>query len=88
MPSSQVTWMGPKSTDKGPCESIMKGRHKKEGHVKMEAGPGGIWPQAKGHLETREAGRIRKGPIPEPSEEAPPCPNFDFGLLVSRTGRG
>ena len=28
--------MGPKPTDKGPCESIVEGRHKKEGHVKME----------------------------------------------------
>ena len=59
--------MGPKSTNKGPCESTMEARHKKEGHVKTEAGPGGMWPQAKGHLEPREAGRGRKGPILEHS---------------------
>lgn len=52
--------MGPKSTDKGPCESIMKGRHKKEGHVKMEAGPGGMWPQAKGHQSHQKLEETRK----------------------------
>lgn len=88
MPSSQVTWMGPKSTNKGPCESTMEARHKKEGHVKTEAGPGGMWPQAKGHLEPREAGRGRKGPILEHSGGAWACQNLDFGLLVSRTGQG
>ena len=80
--------MGPKPTDKGPCESIVEGRHKKEGHVKTEADPGGMWPQAQGHLEPREDGRDRKGPILEHSGGARPCQNLDFGLLVSRTGRG
>lgn len=41
--------------------------HSKEGHVKMEAGTGVTWSQAKEHGETPEAGRGKRT-----SEE--PCP--------------
>ena len=37
---------------------------REDGHVKMEAGIGGMWPQAKEHLGSLEAGRNKEGFLP------------------------
>ena len=41
--------------------------------MKTNAETGGMWPQAKRHLEPPEAGRGRKDPPLEPAEGARPC---------------
>lgn len=63
-------------------------RHTEDGHVMTRAEAGGMWPQAKGHLDPLGVGGGRKHLLLEPSEGTRLCPHLDFKLLSSRTGRG
>jgi len=57
-------------------------RHKGEGHMKTEAEMGGMWPQAQGCPELREAGRDSL----EPPEGAQPCPTWISEFWSLRLG--
>lgn len=63
-------------------------RHTEDGHVMTRAEAGGMWPQAKGHLDPLGVGGGRKHLPREPSEGTRLCPHLHFKLLSSRTGRG
>lgn len=52
---------GPQSSDKHPSEKQARGGG---GDVKMEAKVGGMWPQAREHLEPPKAGRGKDGLSP------------------------
>lgn len=73
MRSCQVNWVSPKSEDWCPYKrQKRRDTTQRRDLMKTEAEMGGMWPQAKDHLEPQE---IRLGPHspPEPSEEAWSC---------------
>lgn len=62
----------------GRGKSVHRDRGTGKGHMKVEADPGALYPQADD---------ARKNPPEEPSERAGPCRHLDFGHPASRMER-
>ena len=73
---SWIIWGSPNWSHKCPLKTEAERNwtnRGEEGHVKMEAETGVMWPQAKGRLGPPEAGRVRKDPALQASEGVEPC---------------